>query len=102
MQEYDDVFDPNYRGYNGNVGPFEAVVDMGPVDPPQRKGHLPQYARNQLVELQNKFDEREYMGVLVRPEDVPITVEYHNPSFLVKKGSGGFKLVTTFTDVKLV
>ena len=37
VQEYDDVFDPNYRGYNGNVGPFETVVNMGPVEPPQRK-----------------------------------------------------------------
>ena len=74
VQEYDDVFDPNYRGYNGNVGPFEADVNVGPVEPPQRKGHLPQYARNQLVELQNKFDELESIGVFVRPEEVPITV----------------------------
>ena len=99
VQEYDDVFDPNYRGYNGNVGPFEAVVNMTPVEPPQRKGHLPRYARNQLVELQNKFDELQSMGVFVRPEDVPITVEYLNPSFLVKKRNGGFRLVTAFTDV---
>ena len=91
------MFDPNYRGYNENVAPFEAVVNMGPVEPPQRKGHLPQFARNQLVELQNNFDELESM--FVRPEDVPITVEYLNPSFLVKKRDGGFRLVTAFTDI---
>ena len=79
------MFDPKYAGYNGHVGPFEAVVNMGPVQPPQRKGHLPQYARNQLVELQAKFDELETMGVFVRPEDVPVYVEYLNPSFLIKK-----------------
>lgn len=28
------------------------------------------------------------------------TVEYFNPSFLVKKTSGGFRLVTAFTDVE--
>ena len=39
--EYDEVFDPNYAGYNGHVGPFVAVVNMGPAQPPQRKGHLP-------------------------------------------------------------
>ena len=89
LDEYDEVFDPNYAGYNGHVGPFEAVVNMGPVQPPQRKGHLPQYARNQLVELQAKFDELETMGVFVRPEDVPVNVEYLNPSFLIKKRSGG-------------
>ena len=99
IEEYDDVFDPNYTGYNGHVGPFEAVVNMGPVQPPQRKGRLPQYARNQLVELQSKFDELETMGVVVRPEDVPVNVEYLNPSFLVKKRNGGHRLVTAFTDV---
>ena len=52
LEEYDEVFDPNYTGYNGHVEPFKAVVNMGPVQPPQHKGRLPQYARNQLVELQ--------------------------------------------------
>ena len=99
IEEYDDVFDPNYTGYNGHVGPFEAVINMGPVQPPQRKGRLPQYVRNQLVELQSKFDELETMGVVVRPEDVPVNVEYLNPSFLVKKRNGGHRLVTAFTDV---
>ncbi|EDO35149.1 predicted protein [Nematostella vectensis] len=42
--EYDQVFDANIEGYNGHVGPFEARVNMGPVEPPQRKGRLPQYA----------------------------------------------------------
>ena len=93
------MFDPNYAGYNGHVGPFDAVVNMGPVQPPQRKGHLPQYARNQLVELQAKFDEFETMGVCVRPEDVPVNVEYLNPSLLIKKRSGGHRLVTAFSDV---
>ena len=99
LDEYDEVFDPNYAGYNGHVGPFEGVVNMGPVQPPQRRSHLPQYARNQLVELQVKFDELETMGVFVRPEDVPVNVEYLNPSFLIKKRSGGHRLITAFSDV---
>ena len=33
------------------------------------------------------------------PEDLPITVKYLNPSFLVKKPSGGHRLVTAFADV---
>ena len=75
------------------------VVNMGPIQPPQRKGRLPQYARNQLVELQGKFDELKTMDVVVRPEDVPVNVEYLDPSFLVKKRNGGHRLVTAFTDV---
>ena len=99
LNEFDDVFNPTFSGYNGAVGPFEAVVNMGPVQPPQRKGRLPQYSRGQLQELQDKFDELERMGVFKRPEDVGISVEYLIPSFLVKKPSGGFRLVTAFADV---
>ena len=36
---------------------------MGPVQPPQRKGRMPQYGRDQLEELQNKFDDLETLGV---------------------------------------
>ncbi len=97
--EYDNVFDANFVGYNGAVGPYEAVVNMGPVQPPQRKGRIPQYSRNKLEDLQNKFDELERKGVFQRPEDLGIVVEYLNPSFLVKKASGGYRLVTAFADV---
>ena len=99
LNEYDSVFDPKVKGYNGHVGPFESKVNMGPVEPPQRKGRLPQYARGKLIELQQKFDDLEEMGVFKRPEDVGISVEYLNPSFLVKKASGGYRLVTAFSDV---
>lgn len=98
-QEFSAVFNPQFHVYNGAVGPFEATVNMGPTQPPQRKGHIPLYGRNNLSELQDKFDELEHAGVFQRPEDIGITVEYLNPSFLVKKSSGGFRLVTAFADV---
>lgn len=72
---------------------------MGPVQPPQRKGRLPQYGKDRLSELQDKFDELESLGVFKRPEDIGVTVEYLNPSFLVKKSNGGSRLVTAFTEV---
>ena len=87
--EYDRVFDPSYRGYNGAAGPFESVVNMGPVQPQQRKGRVLQYLRDKLTELQQKFDELETHGVFKRPEDIGVVVEYLNPSFLVKKSKGG-------------
>ena len=99
LQKFDSVFDPSLTGYNGAAGPFEATVNMGPVQPPQRKGRLPQYSRNKLVELQNKFDELEHQGVFRRPEDIGVSIEYLNPSFLVTKPSGGHRLVTAFADV---
>ena len=99
LREYDSVFDPQFPGYNGSAGPYQAKVNMGPVEPLQRKGHLPQYARDKLIELQEKFDHLEQLGVFRRPEDVDINVEYLNPSFLVMKPNGGSRLVTAFADV---
>lgn len=98
-REFDSVFDSHFKGYNGAMGPFKARVNMGPVLPPQRKGRVPQYSRGQLQELQAQFDVLKGMGVFRKPEDVDITVEYVNPSFLIKKPGGGFRLVTAFTDV---
>ena len=60
---YDIVFDPNFPGYNASAGDFKAVVNMGPVQPPQCKGRLPQYSRNKLTELQEHFDHLEVLGV---------------------------------------
>ena len=99
LERYDDVFDENISGYNGAASPFEAVVNMGPVQPPQRKGRLPQYAPNKMVELQAKFDELESQGIFQPPENLGITAEYLNPSFLIKKPNGGHRLVTAFADV---
>ena len=99
LKEFQLVFDPRIPGYNGAAGPIEGVVNMGPVEPPQRKGRVPQYSRDQLDLLQTKFDELEAQGIFSRPEDLNVVVEYLNPSFLVKKRNGGFRLVTAFTDV---
>lgn len=79
----DTVFSPISRGYNGQAGPFQARVNIGPVMCPQRKGRLPQYSRGQLELLQAQFNES--MGVFQKPEDIGITVEYLNPSFSLRK-----------------
>lgn len=42
-------------------------------------------ATDRLVELQQRFDELESQSVFRRPEDLSITAEYLNPSFLVSK-----------------
>jgi hypothetical protein len=37
--------------------------------------------------------------VFARLEEIGVTVEYVNPSFLVKNPNGGFRLVTAFAEV---
>ena len=70
------------------------------VEPPQRNGRLPQYARYKLVDLQNKFDQLVKLGVFKRPKNINVTVEYLYPSFLATKSNGGYRLVTAFSDVR--
>ena len=100
-QQFDSVFDPAYGTYNHKFGPFEAVVYIVPVQPPQRKGRVPQYSRDKLVELQHRFDESGAVGVLAKPESIGVRVKYLNSSFLVKKPQSDkdFRFVTAFTEV---
>ena len=98
-QEFDNVFSPELGKYNGVSGPFEHHINMGPTLPPQQKGRNPQYNRNNLEALQMKIDELVIRGVLVKPEDVGVQVEYVSPSFLVKKSNGGHRLVTAFNQL---
>ncbi len=98
-REFNEVFSPQFRGYNDTAGPFQARVIMGPVLPPQRKGRVPQYSRGQLQELQAQFDALESLGVFRKPEDIDVDVEYVSPLFLVKKSNGEFRLLTAFADV---
>ena len=51
------------------------------------------------MELQKKFDMLEEVGVFAKPEQVGVTVEYLNSSFLVKKPNGGRRLATAFGEV---
>ena len=97
--KYKDVFDSRTRGkYNGFSGPLEVVVNMGPTLPPQKKGRVPMYKRDTLVELQRVCDELEGT-VLLKPEEVGVVCEYINPTFLVRKKSGKMRLVTDFGSV---
>ena len=98
-EKYKNVFDERTLGcYNGASGPLEVKINMGPTLPPQRKGRMPLYNRSLKEEYQQVCDKLEGT-VLLKPEEVGITCEYLNPSFLIKKKSGKKRLVTAFTEV---
>ena len=95
-QKFNAVFSPGIGCYNGNSGPYVHVINASPNLPPQRRGKILMYNRNDLVSLQLKCDELLSEDVFGRPEDLSVSVEYSHPSFLIKKSSGGFRLVTSF------
>ena len=97
--EFDEVFSPELGKYNGASGPIKHVINMGPSLPKQRKGRNPQYSRGNKEMLQKVMDELLAKGVLAKPEDINVNVEYVSPSFLVKKPNGGHRLVTSFGEL---
>jgi len=96
---YDRVFNPVIPLYNGMSGNIVGNVNMGKVLPPQRKARLPQYSHERMISLQKCMDELEEVGVFAKPEDVGITAEYLNMTFLTAKPNGGERLVTSFGEV---
>ena len=96
---HDEVFAPTIGRYNDKSGKVRFRINIGSAKPPTRKLHVPNYGKNNLDELQRKFDELEAQGVFVRPEEVGVAVEHVSPSFLVAKSSGGHRLVTAFTSL---
>ena len=94
--EYKSVFTPGIGCYNNYSGKFSHQVNMSENLPPQRKGRVPDYSGNDKEELQKMMDYLRDEGVLSRAEDVEQPVEYVHPSFLIKKQSGGYRLVTSF------
>ena len=94
---FDSVFEPSIGRYNGYSGKLKARILFGSTAPPAKKLHAPTYSNQNLQLLQEKFDMLEAEGVLGRPEDHGVTVEHVSASFLVRKNSGGFRLVTAFT-----
>ena len=100
VEMYDDVFDPKIGVYNNHSGQLYVEVNMGPEPPPQYKGRVPFYGRHNLLELQKKFDALVEKGVFKRPQEVGVSVEVINPSFLVKKkASDDKRLVTDFGTI---
>ena len=94
--EYDTVFEPIIGRYNDHSGKVRARINIAVNKPPTRKLQVPDYCHKDQELLQDQFDTLEHQGVFIRPEDEDIEVEHVSPSFLIRKKSGGFRLVTSF------
>ena len=93
------VFWKSIGMYNNRSGKLFATINMGPVEPPAQKAHLPAYNIDKMRLLRDKMDELESARVLAKPKQVDVHVEYVSPSFLIKKPDGTHRLVTAFNAV---
>ena len=98
-KDYDNIFNPQFGVYNDNSGRIRAKINFGNVDPPPRKPKLPFYNQTQLQQLQEEADKLEALGVLAKPEDVGVDVQFASPSLLVKKPDGSFRFCTAFNEL---
>ena len=94
--EYDIVFEPVIGRYNDHSGKVRARINIAVNKPPTRKLQVPDYCHKDQELVQGLFDKLEHQGVFVRPENEDIELEHVSPSFMVRKASGGFRLVTSF------
>ena len=99
LRKFDSVFNSNIPGYNSAAGNIDATVNMGPVQPPQRKGHVPQYSRNQLVELQDKYRRAGTSPSLPTIRKYRLDARISIASSPSRQPSPRHHLVTAFTDV---
>ena len=93
------VFKTDLKGYNGNAENFHPVINMGPVQPPQRPNVKEAYLNMPKADWTKYNRSLMSWSVFARPEDFGITVEYFNPFFIIKKTNGNYRFVTVFAEV---
>ena len=77
------------------IGETTTKINFATTPPPLDKVYIPNYSKEMMEELAKKMDTLIQWGVLVRAEDLGITVENVSPSMLIPKGDGdGFRFVT--------
>ena len=105
-ERYSSIFSSKLGRYNGSLGNLNAriVLNNDAIDPPS----FPCKKIIQTEKLedmkQDIMDQMEADGILVRPEDVGVTLTHVHPSFLVPKmedgiPTGEYRLVTNLQSL---
>ena len=98
LEQYEEVIDPAPGKYNGFYGDSDTKIKFVETPPPMDTTYSPDYSLEMVKTLADKLDKLIEWGVLVRAEDIGITVEHIAPSLLVPKTDGdGFRLVNDFS-----
>ena len=94
LREYDDIIDPAPGKYNGAYGESNTLINFVGTPPPIEKVYTPSYSREMMKTLADKMDKLIEWGVLVRADDIGISVEHVSSSLLVPKTDGdGYRMV---------
>ena len=83
--------------YNGAWGPVDNSIKFTTPPVQTSKVTSPNYSQDMKENMVLKMNELIDAGVLIRPEELGLTVEFLSPSILVPKPDGTWRLVTDFT-----
>ena len=96
-KRYAKLFTPRPGKYNGYYEHIDNTLHFASKPAPNSKTHIPNYSPTMNDILAKKMDKLEEWGVLAKPEDYNVTVEFVSPSMLVpKQDPGEYRLVTDF------
>ena len=96
-ERFSERFTPTPGRYNGAYGPIDNSIRFTTVPIQTNKVAVPNYSPDMKAELIKIMNELIDAGVLIRPEELGITVEFLSPCLIVPKGDGRWRLVTDFT-----
>ena len=105
-QKYSSIFSSKLGRYNGSLGDLNAriILNNNAIDPPSfpcKKIIQTEKLEDMKQDIMNQM---EADGILVRPEDVGVTLTHVHPSFLVPKmedgnPTGEYRLVTNLQSL---
>ena len=99
-EEYRDVITPRPGRYNAAWGNVDTRIDFTTSPPENSKIYSPNYSPQMKLELAKKLDKLMLWGVLRRPEEIGVTVQYCSPSMIIPKSEPGeYRLVTDFSSL---
>ena len=96
-ERFKERFTPTPGRYNGAWGPVDNAIRFTTKPCQTNKVGVPNYSPDMKAELIKIMNELIDAGVLIRPEELGITVEFLSPCLLVPKSNGKWRLVTDFT-----
>ena len=95
--KYKDVFTKSPGKYTGAFGDVDTSIKFNAKPVQTRKVSVPSYSMEMQQILGQEMDKLIREGVLVRAEDIGVSIEFMSPIFLVPKEGGGWRIVVDFT-----
>ena len=95
-----DIITPLPGRCNGAFGRVSTKINFTSTPPANLKTYLPKYSQEMMRTLGEKMDTLESWGVLRKPEELGIILEFVVPSMLTPKPEEDqFRLVTDFSSL---